>query len=62
MLTEKEAYMAMLSFLNSYWERNGQPGELGSLLGSMVLLEDGSPADPAMWDDWIDEISKVKLQ
>ena len=62
MLTEKEAYMAMLSFLNSYWERNGQPGELGSLLGSMVMLEDGSPADPAMWGDWIDEISKVKLQ
>lgn len=60
MLTEKEAYMAMFSFLNAYWERNGQPDELGSLLGSMAVLEDGCPADPAMWDDWIDEVGKVK--
>lgn len=55
-LNEREAYAAMFQFLDSYWERNGRPDELGSLLGSMALLEDGSPADSAMWKDWLDAI------
>lgn len=56
-LSEREAYVAMFQFLDAYWERNGKPDELGSLLGSMALLEDGSPADSAMWEDWLEAIN-----
>ena len=62
-LNEREAYAAMFQFLDAYWERNGRPDELGSLLGSMTLLEDGTPADSGIWEDWQDaiEISRKAL-
>lgn len=59
-LSEHDAYAAMFRFLDAYWERNGHPDELGSLLGSMALLEDGVPADSAMWEDWLNAIKAVQ--
>ena len=56
MLDEKQAYEAMTSFLDAYWERGGRTSDdLAGLLGSLntSLLADGGPADPAMWDDWL---------
>ena len=50
--SDKQAFLAMFLFLEAYWERNGRPDELGSLLGSMMALQDGMPADSAMWTDW----------
>ena len=32
---------------------------IGALLGSLQLLEDGKPADPAMWHDWLQCIEKI---
>lgn len=51
-ISDRQAFLAMSLFLEAYWERNGRPDELGSLLGSMMALQDGMPADPAMWTDW----------
>lgn len=59
---EKKAYLAMFDFLEAYWERNGRPAEIGALLGSMMLLEDGVPADSAVWSDWLDAIAKSSEQ
>jgi hypothetical protein len=50
-LSEHEAYLAMYAFLSSYNER-GRSDEVGALLGSLSLLSNGSPADPALALDW----------
>ncbi len=49
-LTEREAYLAMFHFLEAHYKRGLE--ELGGLLGSLALLPDGSPADPACLQDW----------
>jgi hypothetical protein len=53
-LTSQQAYEAMYLFLEDYYERfkAKQPDELAILLGSMQLLSDGMPADPAFRQDW----------
>ncbi len=51
------AYAAMNILLRDAYERTD---ELGALLGSMSLLEDGKPADPAVWDEWVQAIEKAK--
>lgn len=50
-MTSKEAYAAMFHFLEQLHLRT-RSDELGSLLGAMSILDDGSPADPAMTADW----------
>ena len=45
------AYQAMFRFLEKYYERT-QSDDVGALLGSMSLMEDGMPADSAMWQEW----------
>jgi len=57
---EKKAYAAMLVFLEAYWERNGQPEALGILLGSLSPLDDGVPADRAIWQDWLDAVARSR--
>jgi hypothetical protein len=59
-LTPTEAFQAMILFLETYYERT-QSDEIGALLGSLQLLEDGKPADPAMWQDWLQYSNSVKL-
>ncbi len=58
-LTEKEAYLAMFSFLSEYYFRTESAG-VGALLGDLSLLENGTPADPAAWQDWLEAVKKAK--
>ncbi len=58
-LTSKQAYEAMFVFLEAIYRRI-QSDDLGALLGSMSILEDGSTADPAVWDDWQVAVRRVK--
>ncbi|MGK7882703.1 MAG: hypothetical protein AB4060_21770 [Crocosphaera sp.] len=60
-LTEKQAYLAMIEFLDDYYQQT-QSDEIGELLGSLQLLEDGKPADPAMWEDWLKSIEKISIE
>ncbi|XLZ71900.1 hypothetical protein ABT364_08000 [Massilia sp. SR12] len=57
-LDPQQAYLAMFKFLEKYYELSNS-GEVGALLGSMAVLEDGKPLDPAMWDEWMDAIDEV---
>lgn len=57
-MTKKHAYAAMFEYLKALYDRT-QSDELGGLLGGMCFLEDGSPADPAVWDDWERAIKKA---
>jgi hypothetical protein len=50
-LTPKQAYLAMYAFLESHYQRT-KADDVGALLGSMSLLTDGTPADPAIEGDW----------
>ena len=51
-IAARHAYQAMFSFLEQHWNVT-KSDELGILLGSMSLLDDGLPADPAIWSEWL---------
>ena len=53
-LTQEQAYLAMFSFLDKQFALGCE--ELGGILGSMSLLPDGTPADPALASDWRDAV------
>jgi hypothetical protein len=41
----------MFAFLEAHYQRS-KAADVGALLGSMSLLENGKPADPAFESDW----------
>lgn len=47
----------MTYFLEAYYSSTLDDG-VGGLLGSMMLLEDGKPADPGLWTDWINALER----
>lgn len=50
-MTDKQAYIAMFRFLEKVYMRT-KSDDLGGLLGGLSILGDGSPADPAVVEDW----------
>ncbi|MEG3439488.1 hypothetical protein V0288_20340 [Pannus brasiliensis CCIBt3594] len=60
-LTREQAFAAMVAFLEDYYQRT-QADDIGALLGSLQLLSDGKPADPALWEDWLLSIHKISLE
>ncbi len=58
MLTTEEAYAAMFRFLEEYYWAT-KSDDVGALLGSMSLLEDGSTADPAIRSEWLEVCRKI---
>lgn len=58
-LTIKEAYQVMLLYLENLYELTDSD-DLAGFLGSMQFLEDGSTADSAAWEDWLDSVKKLK--
>ena len=57
-MTDKQAFEAMVNFLEHIYERTGSD-DLGSLLGDLQMLEDGTTADPAAWQDWLNSVRQV---
>ena len=39
-----------------------ESNNIGEILGSLQLLEDGKTADPTMWEDWLKSIEKISLE
>lgn len=58
-LTDREAYAAMFAFL-VHWYEMTRSEDLAGLLGSMSLLADDRPLDPAVWEDWLAAIRDAK--
>lgn len=54
------AYQAMFRFLEKYYELTNAE-DVAALLGSMRMdvFRDAKPADPTMWDDWLEAIRDV---
>lgn len=57
-LTEKQAYAAMFYYLENLYELT-HSDDLGGFLGGMMMLDDGTPADPACWKDWEEAVKKA---
>jgi hypothetical protein len=55
-VSDKQAYAAMFHFLEQLYLRT-KSDDLGGLLGGMSMLQDGSPADPAIEKDWQDAVA-----
>jgi len=60
-LSPEDAFCAMCRFLQAYYDRSGQAGDLAGVLGDIQpLRSDGLPADPAAWQDWLDAVKAVE--
>ena len=60
MISKEDAYKAMYSFLDAYFQRGKcLSDDIGGLLGSMQLDSDGRPFDSAFEEDWDDAIKSV---
>ena len=59
-ITIEQAYRAMFYFLENEYELT-KADELGGLLGSLSwqIWERGGPADPGVWEEWQEAISKA---
>jgi hypothetical protein len=63
LLTELEAFDAMIVFLTALWERGERSNlDIRTVLSfiSRDTWEDRSPADPAQWEDWLSAVAAVK--
>ena len=58
MLTQLQAFQAMVKFLEGFYERTSSD-DVGSLLSGMQMFSDGGTFDPAAWHDWMDAINEV---
>ncbi|HDY8121393.1 hypothetical protein [Vibrio navarrensis] len=58
-ITIKQAYVAMYLYLEGLYQMTGSD-DLAGFLGGMSMLEDGQPADSAVWSDWLDAIEKSR--
>jgi hypothetical protein len=59
-LTCTEAYAAMFNFLDALSAEFGNDAEIGGILGSMSLLDDGEPVDKSFWHIWLESVEKAK--
>lgn len=59
-LTADQAYRAMLYFPELYYNSTHDDG-IGALLGGMTILEDGKPADPVLWAEWLKAVDTTKV-
>lgn len=57
-MSDKQAYIAMFHFLEQLYLRT-KSDDLGGLLGGMSVLQDGSPADPAVGNDWREAVEQA---
>ena len=61
-LSVENAFLAMEHFLRAFWERDGR-GE-GAYIRLLSFIDTSDPhhcpADPAMWQDWLDAIDAIR--
>ena len=59
-LTERQAFEAMVRFLEGIYERT-QSDDIGALLSDLLISEANETADPAAWEDWMNSVQTVLL-
>lgn len=58
-ISTKEAYLAMYIFLDERYKRCTTEA-VGSVLGDLCLVADGTPLDSKSEDDWFEAVSEVR--
>lgn len=61
-VTLRQAYKIMFDYLEGYYDRTGQPSEIGGLLGQLALwntINGKEPMDGAVFPDWLKSASRV---
>ncbi|MBN6149244.1 hypothetical protein JR065_02725 [Xanthomonas sp. AmX2] len=58
LITVEQAYMAMFEYWLEVYKRTNSD-EIGTVLSELSILEDGSSADPAAINDWLQVIDRV---
>jgi len=57
-LSAEQAYRAMLAFLQREVELT-ESSDLADLVSEYRLGPDGQPADPAVWNEWLEAVDKA---
>ncbi len=57
-LTERQAFEAMVMFLEQFYERTDSD-DVGGLLSDLMINANNQTADPAAWPDWLTCIRQV---
>ncbi|WP_008310588.1 hypothetical protein [Leptolyngbya sp. PCC 6406] len=57
-LTERQAFEAMVLFLEQVYERT-ESDDIGGLLSDLMIAANNQTADPAAWQDWLNCIHQV---
>jgi hypothetical protein len=52
-LDAEQAYLAMIAFIEEYWNRVKQPADLSDLLSRMRYLPGTGAADASLWKTWL---------
>jgi hypothetical protein len=58
-MTVEQAYRAMLAFLQREVELT-ESSDLADLVSEYKLGPDGQTRDPALWEEWLEAVSKIK--
>ena len=58
-LTVEQAYRAMLLFLEKEYTLT-ESSDLADLLSGYQMDSHGHTGDPAVWDEWMEAVGKVK--
>jgi hypothetical protein len=61
-ITVVEAYEAIGTFLETVWRRLDRPQEEIAYILAGLKWADGSPVDPALWQDWLAAAQSAKEQ
>jgi hypothetical protein len=57
-LTERQAFEAMVLFLEEVYART-ESDDIAGLLSDLMITADNQTADPAAWQDWLACLRKV---
>jgi hypothetical protein len=58
-MTVEQAYRAMLAFLQREVELT-ESSDLADLVSEYKLGPDGQTRDPALWEEWLEAVGKVR--
>lgn len=57
-LTDRQAFEAMVLFLEQFYDRT-QSDDIAGLLSDLMIAADNQTADPAAWQDWLSCVEKI---
>jgi len=60
LMDPRQAYLAVVAFLDCHWEQHPVPGDFGDFCDMCDYVPGLGTRDPAMWTDWLAWAKKVQ--